>query len=280
MGKFDEIFGYDPDVSNKVVKAVDILLHPSDWDPATTVVLLVVVLGPVVGLIPEAVIGGLLFVIGVELVMGRMPDARLAWRTGKTSMVLFAVTLTLIVPLQYAIVGGAVLSLIAFVVASAARGDLQLARRETESWLLSDEIPATLSPDEPVLLRYVGPNFFADVTAVADRLPAPDTIRPGVLVLDVGVLEHFSSTTLKQLDTYHAKLAAAGSGLVLVGIGEASRQVLTRTGLLGRLGESNSLPQDPHLGATLDSGIRRGRQLLLELQADRQHTTGKDPRAG
>ena len=43
---------------------------------AATVVLLVVFLGPVVGQIPEAVIGGLLFVIGVELVMGRVPDAR------------------------------------------------------------------------------------------------------------------------------------------------------------------------------------------------------------
>ena len=69
---------------------------------------------PVVGQIPEAVIGGLLFVIGVELVMGRMPDARLAWRTGTTSRVMFAVTLalTLTVPLQWAIIGGAVLSLI------------------------------------------------------------------------------------------------------------------------------------------------------------------------
>ena len=113
---------------------------------AATVVLLVVVFGTFVGAIPEAVIGGLLFVIGVELVMGRMPDARLAWRTGMTSRVLFAITLalTLTVPLQWAIIGGAVLSLLAFVVSSASRVDLHRATRDDVGWRLSDDVPATL----------------------------------------------------------------------------------------------------------------------------------------
>ncbi len=39
VGKFDDIFGYDPTTySNKVVKAIDIVLHPGDWDYTTTVV--------------------------------------------------------------------------------------------------------------------------------------------------------------------------------------------------------------------------------------------------
>jgi SulP family sulfate permease len=236
---------------------------------AATVVVLVVFLGPVVGQIPEAVIGGLLFVIGFELVVGRMPDARLAWWTGTTSRVMFIVTLllTLTVPLQWAIIGGAVLSSIAFVVASASQGDLVAARRDETGWLMSDQIPARLTPEEPILLRYTGPNFFADVTAVAERLPEPDPTRPGVLVIDVGALQDFSSTTLKQLDRYRAKLDAAGSGLVLAGISQPSREVLARTGLLGRLGDRNVLPQEAHLGAILEAGLHRGQELLGELQA-------------
>lgn len=237
---------------------------------AATVVLLVVFFGPVVGAIPEAVIGGLLFVIGVELVMGRMPDARLAWRTGRTPMVLFVLTLslTLVVPLQFAILGGAALSLIAFIVASASRGSLQAARRDDSGWLLSDDIPATLTPGEPVLLRYTGPNFFADVSTIADELPEPDPARPGVLVFDVGALEDFSSTTLKQLGKYQATLSAAGSALVLAGVSQSSRDTLTRTGLLATFGERNVLVHDPHVGATLDAGWRRGTEVLLELAAD------------
>ena len=39
VGKFDNIFGYDPTTySNKVIKAIDIVLHPGDWDYTTTVV--------------------------------------------------------------------------------------------------------------------------------------------------------------------------------------------------------------------------------------------------
>ncbi len=236
---------------------------------AATVVILVVVFGTVVGQIPEAVIGGLLFVIGVELVMGRMPDARLAWRTGTTSRALFAITLvlTLTVPLQWAIVGGAILSLLAFVGSSGSHVDLRRATRDELGWRLSDDIPSTLSPDQPVVLQYGGPNFFADVAGFADQLPEPDPTAPGVLVIDIGALEHFSSTTLKNLGKIHAKFAAGRSGLVLTGVEPNAREVMARTGLLKQLGEQNVLPSDPHIGASLDAGVRRGRDLLSELQA-------------
>lgn len=239
---------------------------------AATVLLLVVFLGPVVGQIPEAVVGGLLFVIGVELVLGRLPDARLAWETGRRSAVLLVVTLvlTLTVPLQWAIFGGAVLSLVAFVAASAARVDLHHAKHDGDGWLLSDDIPASLDAEDPVVLVYGGPDFFADVASLSEQLPDPDPTRPGVVVLDLGTLERFSSTTLKALGKYHDRLAAGGSGLVLAGVGQDARLVLTRTGLLERIGDRNVLPRDLHVGGTLDTSLRRGQELLGELRAGRR----------
>lgn len=39
VGKVDEIVGYDPDgVSNKVLKAADIVIHPRRWDWTTAAV--------------------------------------------------------------------------------------------------------------------------------------------------------------------------------------------------------------------------------------------------
>jgi len=238
---------------------------------AATVVVLVVVFGTVVGMIPEAVIGGLLFVIGVELVMGRMPDARLSWRTSLTAKSLFVITLllTLTVPLQWAIIGGAILSLLAFVVSSGSGVDLRLATRDEMGWRLDDDVPATLPSDQPVVLQYGGPNFFADVAVFADRLPTPDATAPGVLVIDLGALEHFSATTLKSLSKLHAAFAAAHSGVVLSGVEPGARDVLSRSGLLDQFGEQNVLASDPHIGASLDAGTRRGRELLSELHAAR-----------
>ena len=238
---------------------------------AATVVVLVVVFGTVVGQIPEAVIGGLLFVIGVELVMGRMPDARLSWRTGLTARSLFVITLvlTLTVPLQWAIIGGAFLSLLHFVVSSGSGVDLRRATRDETGWRLDDDVPATLPSDQPVVLQYGGPNFFADVAGFADRLPTPDPAAPGVLVIDLGALEGFSATTLKSLSKLHAAFAVARSGLVLSGVGPGARDVLSRSGLLDQFGQKNVLASDPHIGASLEAGMRRGRELLSELQAAR-----------
>lgn len=236
---------------------------------AATVLVLVVALGNVVGHVPSAVIGGLLFVIGVELVTGRLPDARLAWRTSATSMTLIAITLALsvTVPLQWAILAGAVLSLGSYVIASASAGTIQSVIRDDVGWRTAGEPPSLLSSDGPVVVRYTGPNFFAVVTSVAEILPAADPLQPGVLVFDVGALQHYSSTMLKELRNYHESLARVGSGLVLVGVGERSRVTLVRTGLLARFGPENVLADDPYLGRALELGVLRGTELLDELRS-------------
>lgn len=235
-----------------------------------SVLVLVVALGPVIGHIPEAVIGGLLFVIGVELVIGRVPDARLAWRAGWTPRVLLAVTLvlTLAVPLQWAILTGAALSLLAYVGASSAQAHLHRLTYDEQGWLVTDDIPATLPADEPVLLRYSGPNFFAVVASIIDQLPAPDPKHPGVVVVDVGALNHFSSTMLKDVEHYLRRLASADSALVLVGVADEARDALRRTEIAGLIGEQNILARDRHLDATLEAARKRGRERLAELRAE------------
>lgn len=246
---------------------------------ALSVVLLVVVAGSVVGHIPEAVIGGLLLVIGVELVVGRIPDARLAWRAGYLPRTLLLVTLvlTLAVPLQWAILAGTVLSLLAYLATTAASARLRRIGHDDDGWFIDDEIPQTLPGDEPLLVRYTGPNFFATVTAIVDHLPAPDRAHPGVLVLDLGQLETYSSTMLKQLQRYTDELLDAGSGLVIVGVNDQQREVLDRTGIGQRIGVANLLPPDPHLGRTVEHAAERGRALLAELQDVHRPSTDDDP---
>jgi SulP family sulfate permease len=236
-----------------------------------SVVILVVVFGDVVGHIPEAVIGGLLFVIGVELVTGRLPDARLAWDAGRASAVLLAVTLalTLVVPLQWAIIGGAVLSLLAYVGASGSSARLVCLVRDDAGWLISDDLPATLPTDEPLVVRYMGPDFFAVVSTVGEELPDADPAGPGVIVLDLGRMHRYSSTMLKQLEHYIGALRSSGSGLVLLQVDEGERRTLHRVGLLDLIGRDNVIASDPHLDVYIESGLHRGRALLAELRSAR-----------
>lgn len=233
---------------------------------AATVLVLVVVLAPVVSEIPEAVIGGLLFVIGVELVIGRMPDARLAWRDGRRSMLLFVVTLalTLTVPLQWGIIVGAALSLLAYIASSAKGESIQVYRQDDAGWFLSDDVPTTVPANEVTVVRLAGSDFFAEVPSLVSELPAPPphgTAR-GVLVLDLADRQTFSSTGLKAIEKYHADLREAGQALVLTGVSGSLRDTLERTGLLDAIGSDDVLAHDPHLGADRDAGVRRGRDLL------------------
>jgi SulP family sulfate permease len=246
---------------------------------AGSVALLVMVFGSAVGHIPEAVIGGLLLVIGVELVAGRIPDARLAWRTGRAPRSLFIVTLvlTLAVPLQWAILTGALLSLLTYIGASARAARLVRLEHDNEGWLISDDIPAVLPQDEPVVLRYTGPNFFAVVTTIVDDLPTASSDRPGVLVLDLGPLDRYSSTMLKQLARCVDALIDAGGGIVLVGVDERQRDVLLRTGIGHRIGTRNIIPPDPHLDRSIGQGLRRGQALLREIT---DHPGPNDTNAG
>ncbi|MFV0527036.1 MAG: SulP family inorganic anion transporter [Acidimicrobiales bacterium] len=235
---------------------------------ALTVLLIVLFAGPVVGHIPEAVIGGLLLVIGVELVVGRLADAVLAWRVGRLPRALLLVTLvlTLSVPLQWAVLTGTVLSLLAYVARSSASARMRTVRRDDEGWLLDDTVPEVLPHDEPLLLLYTGSNFFATVAPIVDHLPAPDPDHPGVLMVDLGELNHYSSTLLKQLARYVTTLLDAGSGLVLVGVTDHQRDVLRQTGIGQRIGDDNLLPRDPHIDVTIRGAMKRGNALLAELQ--------------
>ena len=227
---------------------------------AGTVVILVVVFAPVVGQIPEAVIGGLLFVIGVELVQGRMPDARLAMAAGRGRGALFLITLvaTLTIPLQWAIIGGAVLSLLAYVASSGSDVPMKAYVLDDQGWALEDSIPKSLPAGEVLALAYTGPNFFAEVPAVVEFLPEPDAhdTRPGVLVINLGSLDALTSTLIKALGKHRSGVADAGSGVVLTGVSADARGALERSGLLDAFGAENVLAADPHLGSR--PGVRAG----------------------
>ncbi len=232
-------------------------------------ILLVVLFSPVVGRIPEAVVGGLLFVIGIEIIIGRLPDARLAWRTGRRPafFLLTALTLSLVVPLQWAIVGGAVLSLIDFVSSSGNRARFHECTRDDTGWVVSfEEPPKTVPAGGVLVMAYEGPNFFAEVPVLLDTTPDPvPGAPPGVVVLNMGLLSTYSSTFLKALGRYHDQLEAAGCLLVVSGVGDRGLDALRATGLLDRLGSDNVIQLRHHLGENLDLGLERGRELLATL---------------
>ena len=207
--------------------------------------LLVLLFGSLAELVPLAVIGGMLTVIGVELIVARVPSARLVIRTGSWGPIA-AMALTLIsalfIPLQFTIFLGAGLSLILYVVASANKVRLQEAvHLDDGSWELHDA-PTELKPNQVTVLLVQGLDFFAEVPALEDEMPSPRGVANAVVILIIRDVTNVSSTAIRWLERYAQQMQANGGLLILADVDPTVEKELRASGALDVIGEENLFP--------------------------------------
>ncbi|MBD8079561.1 SulP family inorganic anion transporter [Cellulosimicrobium arenosum] len=203
--------------------------------------LVVVLLGGVAELIPMPVIGGLILVVGGELIWGKRREIRLVLRTSPLSSAAMVLTFlaTTALPLQQAIVLGAVLSLLLYCVQAARQSRLLLLTRDGEGrWHASPDVPPTLTSGEVTIVDYAGTSFFAGLPTIERALPRGDDAHGAALVLVLRTLPDIPSSAMVDLLHRTAKtLQAQGNRLYLAGISPAMYALLQRTGTVDELGE-------------------------------------------
>ncbi|MFD3659960.1 SulP family inorganic anion transporter [Streptomyces sp. NPDC058659] len=220
--------------------------------------LVVLVCAPLAEHIPMPVIGGLILVVGGELIWGKRRDIVLVFRTSWMSagaMVLTFLASTQL-PLQQAIVLGAVLSLLLYCVQAARQVRLvALVRGKNGRWETA-EPPTALTPGSVTVLDYAGSSFFAELPRIESRLPGVDGARGAVLILVVRALPDVpSSAMLKLLERYAGKLSDQGGHLVLCGVQPPLVRLLERSGLADLLGADGIVPATPDLFGALDQAL-------------------------
>ncbi|MEU2250772.1 SulP family inorganic anion transporter [Streptomyces sp. NPDC019224] len=234
--------------------------------------LVVLVCGSLAERIPMPVIGGLILVVGGELIWGKRHDVLLVLRTSWMSSAAMILTFlaTTQLPLQQAIVLGAVLSLLLYCAQAARQARLVALRRTPDRpsgpghWETT-EPPAVLAPGSVTVLEYAGSSFFAELPRIEHLLPATDGARGAVLVLTLRALPDVpSSAMLKLLDRYAARLAGEGGRLVLCGVQPAFVRLLERSGLGRRLGEDGIVPATTAVFGALDTAYARARHWAAE----------------
>lgn len=212
--------------------------------------LIVLLFGSQAEKVPLAVIGGMLTVIGVELIMARVPSARLVWNTrawGSIAAMAITFLSTLFIPLQYTIFLGAALSLGLYVVASAKKVRLQqVVRMEDGGWEVR-EAAKELKPNDVNIFVIQGLDFFAEVPALEDQLPAARGVAGAVVVLILRDMQQITSTAVRWLERYAKDLKANGSLLMLADVNPAVLDVLKKSGALELIGEQNVFPASPRV---------------------------------
>ncbi|MEV4894795.1 SulP family inorganic anion transporter [Nonomuraea sp. NPDC055795] len=226
---------------------------------------IVLAAGSVTELIPMPVIGGLVIVIGVELVVHRMGDIKLVASTSwapLTSMIATFLATTQL-PLQHAILIGSFLSLALFCGQIAKNARLiQLTRSPQSGRWTASEPPEQLEPGQTIVLRYTGASFFAELNRINQSWPRIDHADGSILVLLLQTLPDVPSSTLMKAFQNHAtKLRDAGGTMILAGVQPSLRKVLDKTGTTEIIGSDNIIPAGADTSDALQEALARADRL-------------------
>ena len=218
-------------------------------------ILLVLIVGSAAEIIPMAVIGGLLFVIGFELIQGRWKDIVLVFRAAPLSAAALVVTFvaTTQFPLQDAILAGAAISLVLYCAQAARDARLIALTRVDDGWRTGTP-PEQLPGEAVTVLHYSGVALFAEVPRIAESWPrvGDDTTRP-VVIVSVRALPDVPSATVEKLLRAQAeRIRERGGRFILAGVSANLRRSITRAGLADAIGEENIFVADDRVLGALD----------------------------
>ncbi|MEV0268022.1 SulP family inorganic anion transporter [Hamadaea sp. NPDC050747] len=227
--------------------------------------LIVLAFAPLAERIPMPVIGGLIMVVGAEIIYGRRRDVALVWRTSKLSTAAMAVTFlaTTGLPLQRAIVLGAVLSLLLYCVQAARQARLVSLVRQPDGKWQTAAVPQRLPGGEVTVLHYGGVSLFAELPRIDQQWPDVGEARSPVVILSMREVADIPSATMMTVLERRAKeLREAGGRLLLAGVHPALARTLRDTHLADALGADNVFPADHKVFHALDEAMDAGNRWL------------------
>ncbi len=219
------------------------------------VALIVLLAAPLVELVPMPALAALLIVAGFQGL--RIPQAVMAWKTGRISKIVMAVTFvaTLVVPLQFAVLFGMALSIVLHVFRQSNKVVVTQWVLQPGGFPLEQPAPRRLPSHQLTLLHVYGSLFFAAAKNMEEMLPEIGQATRAVVAINLRGKSEVGSTFVTVLQRYCAALRARDSKLMLVGVDSRVRDQLEKTGVLRMIGEENVFVATPQLGEALNQAV-------------------------
>ena len=228
-----------------------------------------------VGHIAMPALAGLLMLVGYRTI--KLDDLRSVWKTGAVQKAVLATSfaLTMVIPLQYAVLAGVGLSVILHVVRQSNQVTIKRWRLDPDGNLIETDPPAQLPAGEVVALQPYGTLFFAAAPVLESQLPAPAAISlNSVVILRLRGRTDLGTTFMDVLRRYAQALTAAGSKLVIVSASERIQEQLRVTGVTDLITPENIYAGDERVGASLKRAYADATAWIEH----NQHATGTDAR--
>ncbi len=214
---------------------------------------------PFANFIPKASLAGMLLVIAYSMIDKQRLKSSL--KSGRfPQIVLFGTLLsTLVVPIQYAIFVGVALSVLILLRVTGQTDLTQLVRRPDEGF---DEVPFNKAPASAVaVVNMEGDLYFAAAEDLDYELLRCITPQTRVVVLRMKRLRAVGSTAMAILEHYWELLRERDIRLVVCGIEDELKDVMTGSGLRRKIGEENIFYADNKLLQSTELALARARSI-------------------
>jgi SulP family sulfate permease len=202
-----------------------------------------------VGHIAMPALAGLLIIIGVRTV--KVDDLVTVWNTGAVQQMVMAVTfgLTMLIPLQYAVLVGVAMSAVLFIVRQSNQITVVRYVLDDSGRVREEPAPPEVGSNDVLVLQPQGSLFFAAAPAFEQQLPAvTERSRNSVVILRMRSREDIGSTLIEVVTRYAGTLNEVGSKLMLVSVSDRIREQIDATGTTDIIGAENIYPTSDYLG--------------------------------
>ena len=214
--------------------------------------LVILLFGRIIGYVAMPALAGLLMLIGFRTIK---PQAiTTVWRTGSVQKAVFITTfaLTMLIPLQYAVLVGVGVSVILHIVRQSNQVVIKRRVLNELGHLIESDPPEVIPPGEVVTLQPYGSLFFAAAPVFESQLPAVTAeSRGSVVLLRLRGRTDLGTTFMDVLRRYAISLQQVGSRLMLVSTNAEIEQQLKVAGIEGVIGADAIYRGDDRVGATI-----------------------------
>ena len=219
------------------------------------VAVVVLLVAPLVERVPMPALAALLIVAGFQGL--RVPQAVTTWNTSKVSAVVMIITFiaTLLVPLQFAVLLGMVLSIVLHVFRQSNKVVVTQWVLQPQGFPLEVPVPKKVPSNQLTLLHIYGSLFFAAAKSVEEMLPDVSNASHAVVGISLRGQGEIGSTFMTVLQRYAESLQARDSKLMLIGVDAAARDQLAKTGVLKLIGAENVFLATPQIGGAMNRAV-------------------------
>jgi SulP family sulfate permease len=217
-----------------------------------TMAVVILLFSSLVELIAMPALAGLLMVVGVGTI--KPSQVVSVAKTGAVPLTVMATTfvLTIIIPLQYAVLVGVGMSVVLFVANQSTHLTTKRMVLHDDGRVEEVDPPAAVPPNDVMVLQPYGAIFFASVPQLTEQMPTVlDTSRNSVVILRMRGADDAGSTMIDMLTTYARQLRAVGSKLIVVTDNERVIRQLRVTGITGIIGAENIYQGTVFVGETV-----------------------------